>query len=87
MRRSKSLEYKQLNETVRKWKKKKLKVTKLKRYQTCSEPHQSVKICNHSTHVDESMDKQKAAPLVIDAGAKPGIFEGRGGFWKLGTNF
>ena len=33
------------------------------------------------------MDKQKAAALVIDAGAKPGIFEGRGGFWKLGHAF
>ena len=50
---------------VRKWKKKKLKVTKLERYQTCSEPYQSVKDLQ-SINVEESMDKQKAEALVMD---------------------
>ena len=50
---------------VRKWKKKKLKVTKLKQYQTCSEPYQSVKDLQ-SINIEESMDKQKAEALVMD---------------------
>ena len=45
----KKVDYKQLNETGEKLEKEKLKVTKLKLYQSCSEPYQSVKICNPST--------------------------------------
>ena len=48
---------------VRKWERKKLKVTKLKAYQIYLQPHQSVRSFNHSTQ--KSMNKHQVDALVI----------------------